>query len=217
MCRKYAKEYKVYVFSRKNGMTAGYTTREMAKDLAFAMRELNISNADVLGVGGMIAQFLAIDFPEIVNKLVLAVTLARPNKTAIETVGSCIEMAKRNDYKSIFADTAEKTYFEKYLKGKRWLFSVAGNAGKPKDLKRFLIMANACLTHDSYGEIEKINCPTLVIGGCQDKIVGGRASEEIAEKIYGSELFMYEQLGHGLYEEAKDFDERVLTFLKEHR
>jgi pimeloyl-ACP methyl ester carboxylesterase len=79
MYRHYAKMYKVYVFSRKNLMEERYTTREMAKDQVSAMEKLGITKADVLGVsqGGMIAQFIAIDYPEFVEKLVLAVGIIK--------------------------------------------------------------------------------------------------------------------------------------------
>ena len=65
-------------------MNKGYSTRDMAEDLAFGMQTLGITRAKVLGVsqGGMIAQYLAIDHPELVDRLVLAVTLSRPNETA---------------------------------------------------------------------------------------------------------------------------------------
>ena len=50
MYRVYAKEYKVYVFSRKNRMQEGYSTRDMARDQAEAMKVLGISKADILGI-----------------------------------------------------------------------------------------------------------------------------------------------------------------------
>lgn len=80
--RMYAKDYKVYVFSRKNGLEDGYSTKDMARDQAGAMRALGIGRAKVLGVsqGGMIAQYLAIDYPELVEKLVLTVTSSRQNR-----------------------------------------------------------------------------------------------------------------------------------------
>jgi pimeloyl-ACP methyl ester carboxylesterase len=43
--------------------------------------------------------------------------------------------------------------------------------------------------------------------------LGGDASREIAEKIPNAQLLMYEQWGHGLYEEAKDFNQAVLEYL----
>ena len=78
MFRIYAKEFTVYVFSRKNHLQEGYSTREMAKDHAEAMAVLGIAKADVLGIsqGGMIAQYLAIDYPNLVSRLILAVTSA---------------------------------------------------------------------------------------------------------------------------------------------
>ena len=74
-------------------------------------------------------------------------------------------------------------------------------------------MANACLTHDAYEDLHRITAPTLVVGGQQDKALGGEASQEIAGKIPGAELKMYEQWGHGLYEEAKDFNQLILDYL----
>lgn len=53
---------------------------------------------------------------------------------------------------------------------------------------------------------DKIKVPTLVIGGEKDITLGGDASKEIAGIIPGAELRMYEQWGHGLCEEAKDFN-----------
>ena len=52
------------------------------------------------------------------------------------------------------------------------------------------------------------------IGGTYDRIVTGAASEEIAAKIPGSSLVLYEGLGHGLYEEAPDFITRVADFCR---
>lgn len=214
--RSFAKDYKVYVFSRKNRLEEGYTTRDMAKDVHKAMEQLGIGRADIVGVsqGGMIAQYLAIDFPVSVNKLVLVVTLARQNEVIQGVIPSWIEMAQENDYKGIMIDTAEKSYTEQRLKQYRPFYSVLGSVGKPKDFTRFLIMAKACIEHDTYDELAKITAPTLVIGADCDSIVGGKASEEIAECIKGSELKMYQGFGHGVYEEAKDFNQIVMEFLR---
>ena len=83
---------------------------------------------------------------------------------------------------------------------------------KPKDVKRFLILAKACLTCKAYDLLERIQCPVFVIGGKQDKVVTGEASEEMAEKL-GCKIYMYENLGHAAYEEASDFNKRIYDFL----
>lgn len=215
MYKRFAEKYTVFSFSRKNTLAEGCSTRDMAADIAKAMELLGIPCADVIGVsqGGMIAQYLAIDFPDKVNKLVLTVTLSKPNDTINSSVGSWLKMAETDDHKSINADMIEKIYSEKYQKRNRLFLPFINMFGKPKDFNRFIIMAKACLTHNSYDELEKIKCPTLIIGGKCDKVVTGKASEEIAEKISGSEIFMYDGLGHSAYEEAADFNDRVLEFL----
>ncbi|MBQ7955589.1 MAG: alpha/beta hydrolase [Lachnospiraceae bacterium] len=216
MYRKLVKDFRVYAFSRRNVIPQGYTTRDMARDVHFAMKQLGIKEAYVVGVsqGGMISQYLAIDYPELVKKLILTVTLARQNEVVRPVIRNWMEMAKRGDYKGIMIDTAENSYSQVYLKKMRPLYSVIGNIGKPKSFDRFLIMGEACLTHNAYEELHKIKCPTLIIGGKEDKILTGEASKEIAEKIEGSSLYMYEGLGHGLYEEAKDFLPRVMEFFR---
>jgi len=213
--RKFARKYRVYMFSRKNCLEEGYSTRDMARDQVEAMRELGIERANILGVsqGGMISQYIAIDYPNVVKNLVLAVTMSRRNEIVEKVIGSWIEMAKNKDYKSIVLDIAEKSYSEKFLKKYRLIYPVLGIVGKPKDFTRFFIEANSCINHNSYDELDKIKCPTLIIGGDEDKIVGPDASIELSEKIVGSELFMYRGLGHGTYEEAKDFEDRIINFL----
>ena len=88
MYRIFSKDYTVYMFSRINDLPAGYTTRDMARDQAEAMDVLGIKKADIVGVsmGGMIAQYMAIDHPEKVGKLVLAVTSAQPNPILTESI-----------------------------------------------------------------------------------------------------------------------------------
>ena len=90
---------------------------------------------------------------------------------------------------------------------------IMGKVTKPKSYGRFLVQAEACLTHDAYDRLPEIRARTLVIGGAQDRCLGGEASRRIAARIPEAELIMYDQWGHGLYEEAKDFGEKVLDYL----
>ena len=216
MYRIFAKEYTVYLFDRRPVVYDGITVRDMASDIASAMDALGLKNADVFGTsqGGMIAQYLAIDRPDLVRRLVLAVTLSRNNDTVKQVVGYWIEMAERGDMKRFVLDMAEKMYSETYVKKYRLLMPLLTILQKPKDVKRFVILAKSCLSCDTYDILDKIKCPTLVIGGKQDKVVSGVASEEIAEKL-GCRLHMYDDLGHAAYEEAQDFNQMVYDFLSE--
>lgn len=209
-------QYTVYMFSRKNDMPAGYSIRDMADDQTEAMDLLGIKKACIMGVsqGGMIALYLAIDHPEKVEKLVLAVTAPRVNDTMRDCVKKWIDFAERGKHKELMIDTAEKSYSPDYLKKYRKLYPILGVVGKPSSYDRFLINANAILEFNVFNELNRISCPTLIVGGEIDKTVGVQASYEMEEQIPGSELYVYPGLGHAAYEEAKDFNLRVFRFLE---
>ena len=212
--RKFFRDYTVYMFSRKNDMPEGYSIREMADEQARAMKDLGITRAYLLGVsqGGMIAQYMAIDYPEMVKKLILAVTAPNANAVVRECVSGWIDMVKRGDHTALMVDTAQKMYSEKYLQKNRKYLSLLAGFTKPRSYDRFLRNAYAILGFDCRSELSKIGCPTLIIAGSDDHTVGNEAAAELAGAIAGSELYVYEGLGHGLYEEAKDFYERVREF-----
>lgn len=215
MYRIFAKDYRVYVFDKKKVIPEGYTIKNLADDLAHAMERLDIKNAHIFGVsqGGMVAQSLVLDYPELVDKLVLGVTLSRNNPTVENVIANWVRLSEQNNFEGIVANMLEIMYSESYVKKYRWLFPILTKLGKPKDMSRFMTLAKACLTCDTYERIENITCPTLVLGGKQDQIVTGEASEEIAEKLR-CELYLYEQYGHSAYEEASDFNRRIYDFFR---
>ena len=218
MYRLFAKEYTVYLFDRRKDLKEDVTVRELAADIALAMDALGLKNADVFGVsqGGMIAQYLAIDRPDLVHKMVLAVTLSKNNDTVKAVVENWIQLTENADWKGLVQDMTCKMYSDAYVKKYKLFLPLLTMIQKPKDVQRFLTLAKACLTCNAYAELEKIKCPVLVIGGLCDQITTGEASVEIAQKM-GCEIYMYEALGHAAYEEATDFNQRVYTFLGDNK
>ena len=216
MYRIFAKDFKVYLFDRRPDVYDGITVKDMAIDIAMAMDTLDIKDAYIFGVsqGGMIAQYLAIERPDLVRKLVLAVTISKNNDTVEKVINNWIEMTEQGHMKELIADMAEKMYSDAYIKRYRLLMPLLTVLQKPKDVKRFIILAKSCLTCNSYELLNKIKCPVLVLGGKKDKVVTGKASEEIAEKL-GCEIYMYDNLGHAAYEEAKDFNQKTYDFFQD--
>ena len=218
MYRCFANSFKVYVFSRRNNMPEGFTTKDMADDISRIMEKTGIRSASFFGVsqGGMIAQQMAIRHPDKVKNLILAVTASRPNDIMKEALASWLRMADRDDYKGIMLDTAERSYTGKYLERGRKMNTLLAFI-KPKDYRRFRILCKSCLEHDVYDDLDKITCPTLIIGADQDKVLGPDASIDMHKRIPGSRLYMYKGYSHGVYEQAGDFNKRVKSFLMRQR
>ena len=214
--RLLAKHYKIYVFSRINELRRGYTTRDMAADVAEAMETLNLDTAYVMGIsqGGMIAQWLAANFPERVQRLILAVTTAKPSQLARERIEHWQKLSQSGNFKHLMLDIAQHSYTQKSYQKWRLLYNVMGIFGHIKDKQRIDIQSVSCLKHDSLDFLEKINCPTLIIGAEKDDVLGVEASLELHKHIKDSQLTLLPECGHALYEQNKNFQNRVLVFLE---
>ena len=211
-----AERYKIYVFSRINELRQGYTTRDMAADVAEAMEILNLDAAYVMGIsqGGMIAQWLAVDYPESVQRLILAVTTAKPSQIARERIEHWQKLSQSGNFKHLMLDIAKRSYTQKSYQKWRLLYNVMGIFGRIKDKQRIDIQSVSCLKHDSLDFLEKINCPTLIIGAEKDDVLGVDGSLVLHQHIKDSQLTILPECGHALYEQNKDFQKRVLVFLE---
>ena len=210
-----AERYKIYVFSRINELRQGYTTRDMAADVAEAMETLNLDAAYVMGIsqGGMIAQWLAVDFPERVQRLILAVTTAKPSQLARERIEHWQKLSQSGTFRDLMLDIAKHSYTQKSYQKWRFLSNIMGRLGRIKDEKRIAIQSQSCLTHDSLEVLKEIQCPTLVLGALEDDVIGVDGSKELAKAISGCQLLILKHSGHALYEENKAFQEAVCEFL----
>ncbi len=209
--KRFFRDYSVYMFSRKNEMPEGYSIEDMADDQALAMRNLGIDRAIVMGVsqGGMIAQFLAANHSDLVEKLILVVTAPYANETIKSVVTKWIEMTLNASHTELMLDTAEKVYTKEFNeKNKRYLPLVA-RFTKPKNYDRFCKNAYAILNFDARPVLSRIKCPTYIMSGNCDNTVGNDAPYELEDAIVHSEILIFEGLGHGLFEEDKDFYNKV--------
>ena len=217
--RKYLNDYTIYMFSRKNDMPEGYTIEDMADDQASVLEQLGVKKTAVLGVsqGGMIAQALAVRHPEKITKLILAVSAPNANEPVKENVTRWLEFVSKKDHKALMTDTAEHYYSGRYLKKYRLLYPFLGMVGKPKSYERFIRNAQAILAFDMSDRLKQITCPTLILAGRNDRIVGVQASLDMHEQIKGSDLYIYEEYGHAPNEEDRHFYERIFAWLKKER
>lgn len=211
----FAEEYTVYLFDRKKLLSSGYSVRDMANDVWYCLTELGISRTDVYGVsqGGMIGQWLALDHPEIVNKLVICSSMCRPTSLSKEVVRIWKEAASEYNVVKL------NRLFYKYVYSKSFLDSVKDiipeleQLGTPEDCDHFQVLVDAIYTFDVYDLLPTLTCPVFVLGDKNDNVIGPEGSVELAERL-GCEIYLYEYYSHAVYDEAPDIKERILAFLR---
>ena len=214
--RRYAKDYRVYVFSRKAKLPRGTTIRDMARDQARAMKCLGIEKADVIGVsqGGMIVQHLALDYPRLVDRMVLAVTLPKTGGILLRQVRQWIRCLDREEYQDLVRLMIGQMYSPRYCKKMAWLYPLMAVMLKRMSKERFRIMCQAASTHDLTGKLDGIRAKTLVIAAGKDRVVGTAGGKRLAEEIPGARLLVFENGEHGVYDEDREFHLKILEFLK---
>ena len=212
---RYAREYKVYIFDRKDHIEEGISIENMADDLYQCLQELHIDNASIIGIsqGGMIAQLFAIKYPQKVKKLVLAMTLSRNNTISRETIGGWIEMAEKDDMDKLNKDAMNKSFSSPVLKKLYWINRLFLRSVSKEKRNRFVNQAKSILEFDCYKSLNKITCPTLVIGAKKDLVLGVDGARELANSIPHASYYEFDRLGHAAYVESRRFDKVILEFL----
>lgn len=212
----FTEKYTVYVFDCSSNWQKEYSIAQRADDTARAMKQLGIEQADILGcsTGGMIAQYVAINNPELVHKLVLGSTMARNNEISLATLSEWKQLADAGDAVAFNRNMFKRIYSEAYYEQFKDIFKSMESDGTAEELQRFSTMMSALLNMNSYDELDRISCPVLVMGSWKDTTLSPAGSIEIAEKL-GCELYMYSGYSHAAYDEAPDYKDRIMSFLSE--
>lgn len=212
--KKIAANHTCYLFDRITKFPQEYSVKQMAEDTALAMQKLNIKNAVIFGTsqGGMIAQSIAINHPELVSKLILASTASKINEKAKNIFDSWVLYAKTKPVQELISLFVSDVYSEEFCETyKNALISILSDATE-EEISRFTIMSDACLGLSTYDELEKIKCPAFVLGSRQDKLFDMQTQTELAQKL-GAQTFFYDNLSHGFYDEDRHFVEKILDFV----
>ena len=212
----FSAQYSVYLFDRKKTLKEGYRVEDMAEDISRAMELLHLDSAYVYGVsqGGMIAQVLAIRYPEKVKKLVLCSTMSRPTEIMKRVGKTWLELAGKQDVVALNRNFFQVVYSTAFLESVKDLLPSLEKVGSAEDCSRFCILVKALLNFDVYEQLEQIKCPVLVIGDKRDQTIGVEGSYEIIEKL-GCPSYIYDQYSYAVYDEAPDIKRKIIQFLSD--
>ncbi len=211
--RQLADVFTLYIIGRKRGLAQGYTTRDMAADYARAF-ESEIGSADVVGIslGGYVAQHFAADYPQHVKHLVIACAAHRVSEKGRKAPERWLGLARRKRWWRLYWDIARVTMEEYRQSFKRFLIPLLQRASyDPAD---FLVSLEACLAHDGWETLARIQAPTLVIGGTKDIFFPPSLLRETASRIPEANLRFIVGGGHSAYElYREEFEDAVVDFL----
>jgi pimeloyl-ACP methyl ester carboxylesterase len=206
-----------------------YTIRMMADDTAGLMDALGIRRAHVLGIsmGGMIAQELAINHPQKVEKLVLASTFCGGPK-AVPIPGEAAAMVteimgllsqKGGWDREVASKLLPFIFTEEFMRENPGVVEVAIDLllTAPTPPEGIVKQVSAILSFDACDRLPSIRAPTLVLAGKKDRYIPPENAEIMAKRIPGAKLVYFEKCAHELQEEIEAVTNTVLEFLSPRR
>lgn len=195
--------------------------RETTHPTAHAIKEVFPDGVTaVMGVsyGGLIAQYIAADFPGLVPAYVLVVSAHRVAEEVINKDMRFAELLAAGKSGRAFAATADyvsppgirRTAMKMAMFLLGGLFGGKHHADFETDVIKEAVME---MRHDSLNDLGRISDPVLMIGGDADVAFPKNLMEESAAAIPGAKLILYPDRGHGGVTSHPDFARDVLEFL----
>ena len=215
-----AQDYTIYLFDRRETLPEVFSVEEMARDTAEAMKALGLKDVYLFGAsqGGMMALVIAIEYPELVKKLVLGSTSAHVLPEQFRSIERWIALAEANDPVGLYLSFGEKIYPPAVFRQFREALIAAGKTVTEAELRRFIILARGIEGFDVSNRVAEIQCPVLAIGVFEDAVLDSDATMEIAEKLDlkpDFRLYLYAGYGHAAFDTAPDYRERIKRFFAE--
>jgi pimeloyl-ACP methyl ester carboxylesterase len=188
-------------------VAAPYRLRDMAEDTTGLMDVLGIKSAHLVGasMGGMIAQEIAISFPQRVRSLTsIMSTTGNPRIPPPTRAAAAMLMAPppttKDEYLARFAQTWKILRVGSFpqdealdrARAERCFERGLSPAGVGRQLR-------AILASGSRKErLRTVRAPTLVIHGTVDPLVNPAGGKDTAASIPGAKLLMIEGMGHAV-------------------
>ena len=170
-------------------------------------------------MGGMAAQEIAIGHPQRLDKLVLSSTSAGGQHLQAMLFGlieattpgwnrSRSDLASANLQKFMVAMASRSFNGMPYQLLIMPLVKLQAALGR---MKVPVGQLEAMLSHNAVERLDKIQAPTIVLTGSQDRLMPPHSAEELASRIKGAKLVVIDRGAHALG--GQRFNKEVLAFL----
>jgi len=224
-----ADHFKILAFDQRGlGQTSKpdkpYSMADYADDAAGLMEALNWDSAHVMGrsFGGMVAQELALRYPEKIEKLVLACTStggAGGSSYPIHELSelSYEEAARRwigvldNRLDEAWRVENPEEYESRIMEFTEEMHDLMGDVGSEKRMG-VVRQLEARIGHDTYSRVHLIQAPTLICGGRYDSQSPPENLENMHNQMPNSRLEFFEG-GHSFLSQDPKAYEEIIKFL----
>lgn len=219
-----SQHFRTIAFDIRGEPSLAHGVADLTAEVVALLDHIGVEKTHVLGtsLGGFVAQELALERPDLVDRLVLICTSyggVGPEPISFQALGRMLgwgssnpEDAARRGLETATSDAYRSDNPEEFDLVLRWRL-----ADSPS-LSDYSQQVMAGARFDSSREVGNIGSPTLVIHGSDDRYVPLANAVALAEAIPDSRLCVLDDARHLVFiEQAKEVNEEIISFLKPHR
>ena len=189
---------------------------DFAADVLEAMDRTGADIADLVGfsLGGMIAQCLAVGWPDRFRRVALLSAVAGRTPEEREKVVSRLELLRRDGIPAVVGAARERWFSEAFASRHPDRIEARIEELKANDLESYIEAYRVFGTSEMAPRLHEIRHPTLVLTGEFDIGSNTRMARLMHERIPESELVILPDLKHSILVEAPDLvADHLLRFL----
>ncbi|MEW9515233.1 alpha/beta fold hydrolase [Streptomyces tubercidicus] len=190
-----------------------YSTQLFADDLIAVLDDLDVEQADVYGtsMGGRVAQWIAARYPDRVRRLILGCT-SPGGPHAQERDSSVRRALSQADPAASLHALLDLMYSPAWLADHPGPYTTLGDPGMPPHARRGHLVASN--EHDAWDVLPRIDAPTLVLHGDQDRLTPAANASLITARIPQARMHLFTGAHHAYFQECRDrAGELVSAFL----
>ncbi|MFC5720327.1 alpha/beta fold hydrolase [Streptomyces gamaensis] len=178
------------------------STRQFARDVIAVLDELGADRADVYGtsMGGRVAQWVAVDHPDRVRRLVLGCT-SPGGPHAVDSADDVRRSLAQPDPTEARRALLDLMYTPDWLAHHPGPYGTLGDSGMSARARRGHLAASR--QHDAWDALPGITAPTLVLHGTDDRLNPAANAPLLADRIPGARLRLIPGARHAYFEEFR--------------
>jgi pimeloyl-ACP methyl ester carboxylesterase len=174
-----------------------YTVPQMAADSIAVLDAAGVAAADVFGVslGGVIAQEIALTYPERVRRLVLGCTACPEHSEGGSRIGLSLLLLGRLMPRPMAGRLARPYSYDRSTTDELWASIDAVKSAAAAPMRTIWRQARAGL-HETCSRVAAIDKPALVIHGVNDRLIPIGNGRRLAELIPEARVVEIDGAGH---------------------
>lgn len=217
----FSRHFRTITFDVRGERTLDGGVADLAGEAVGLLEHLRVRKAHILGtsLGGFVAQHLALERPEMVDRLVLIGTSYGRGGPQTMSAGALADMfgwgsltaegATRRGLETATSESYREKNPEEFERLVRWRMADAPSSASYRE------QARAGAGFDISGEVWRIGASALVLHGAEDRYVPLANAVALAEALPDARLRVLDRAGHLVFiERYADVNREVVTFLK---